>query len=141
MSTSFHTLPTFTQQQTVTPCLLFILQPIYLHNLSLHTSSQPITSLLANQIAHQGFGIFNWLRRPVDSEHGFCTGCSNVTWTTVLLRTPITHMIFFIQGIIRLLHLKGTRCAARDLAVHIFSTGLLTWWCASQPNSVFQEIS
>ena len=55
----------FTQQETVTPCLLFILQPIYLHNLSPHMSSQPITSriyqrllldyLLTNQIAHQGF--------------------------------------------------------------------------------------
>ena len=39
------------------------LQPIYLHNLSPHTSSQPITSrvyqrllyLLTNQIVHQGF--------------------------------------------------------------------------------------
>ena len=48
---------------TVTHCLLFMLQPIYLHNVSLHMSSQPITSsfykwplyLLTNQIAHQGF--------------------------------------------------------------------------------------
>ena len=32
----------FTQQETVTRCLLFILQPIYLHKLSPHTSSQPI---------------------------------------------------------------------------------------------------
>ena len=30
---------TCTQQETVTPCLLFILQPIYLHNLSLHSQS------------------------------------------------------------------------------------------------------
>ena len=106
MSTSYCTLQTLTQQDTVTPCLLFILQPIYLHNLSLHTSSQPITSriypwllyLLTNKIAHQGFGILNWLRLPLDSEDGFRTGCWNITRTTVLLRTPITQMIFFIQG-------------------------------------------
>ena len=34
----------FTQQETVKHCLLFILQPNFLHNLSPHTSSQPITS-------------------------------------------------------------------------------------------------
>ena len=57
----------FTQQETVTHCLLvFILQPIHLNNLSPHTPSQPIISriqyqqllcsrLLPNQIAHQGF--------------------------------------------------------------------------------------
>ena len=41
------------QQETVTHCLLFILQPIYLHNLSPHTSSNslPFTN---------GFSIF-WL--------------------------------------------------------------------------------
>ena len=63
LSTSSRTLQTFTQQETITPCLLFILQSIYLHNLSPHMSSQPITSrtyqrllyLLTNQIAHQGF--------------------------------------------------------------------------------------
>ena len=50
------------QQETVIHCLLFISQPFYLHKLSPHTSSQPITSriyqrllsLLTNQIAHQG---------------------------------------------------------------------------------------
>ena len=65
LSTSTCTLQTFTQQETVTHCLLFISWPIYLHNLSPHTSSQPITShiyrwllyLLTNQIAHQGFWI------------------------------------------------------------------------------------
>ena len=63
LSTSSRTLQTFTQQETITPCLLFILQSIYLHYLSPHMSSQPITSrtyqrllyLLTNQIAHQGF--------------------------------------------------------------------------------------
>ena len=61
MSTSSSTLQMFTQQGAVTPCLLYILQPIYLHKLSPHKSSQPITSriyqrllcLLTNQIAHQ----------------------------------------------------------------------------------------
>ena len=33
LSTSSRTLKTFTQQETMTPCLLFILQSIYLHNL------------------------------------------------------------------------------------------------------------
>ena len=47
---------------------------MYLHKLSLHTSSQPITLrvyqrllyLSINQIAHQGFWIFDWLL--LDSE-------------------------------------------------------------------------
>ena len=43
LSISSRTLQTFTQQETVTPCLLFILHPIYLHNLSPRMSSQPIT--------------------------------------------------------------------------------------------------
>ena len=50
-------------------------------------SSQPITSriyqrllyLLTNQIAHQGFWIFNWLKLSLDSEDGFRTGCRNVS--------------------------------------------------------------
>ena len=33
MSTSSHTLQTFTQQETLTDCLLYILLAIYLHNL------------------------------------------------------------------------------------------------------------
>ena len=40
LSTSTRTFQTFTQQETITPCLLFILQSIYLHNLSPHMSSQ-----------------------------------------------------------------------------------------------------
>ena len=64
LSTSSRTLQTITQQETVTHCLLFILQPIYLHNLSPHTSSQPITSRVYQRlliywpimkIAQQGF--------------------------------------------------------------------------------------
>ena len=63
------------------------LQPISLHNLSPHTSSQPITSrvyqrllyLLTNQIVHQGFWILNWVRLSLDSEDGFRTGCRNVS--------------------------------------------------------------
>ena len=72
---------------TVTHCLLFMLQPIYLHNLSLHMSSQPITSsfykwplyLLTNQIADQGFWIFNWLKLSLDCVDGFRTGCLNIS--------------------------------------------------------------
>ena len=41
---SSHTLQMTTQQETVTHCLLLILQPIYLQNLSPHASPQPITS-------------------------------------------------------------------------------------------------
>ena len=63
LSTSSHTLQIFTRQETVTPRLLLILQPISLHNLYPHMSSPPITShiyqrllyLMTNQIAHQGF--------------------------------------------------------------------------------------
>ena len=76
-----------TQQETVTHCLLLILQPIYLDNLSPHKCSQAITLriyqwplyLLTNQITHQGFLIFNWLRLSLDSEDGFRTGCRNVS--------------------------------------------------------------
>ena len=58
-----RTLQMTTQQETATHCLLLILQPIDMYNLSLHTSPQPITSrvyqqllyLLTNQIALQGF--------------------------------------------------------------------------------------
>lgn len=72
---------------TVTHCLLFILQPIYLHNLSLLMSSQPITShvykwplnLLTNQIDHQGFEIFNWLKLSLDCKDDFRTGCPNIS--------------------------------------------------------------
>ena len=50
-------------------------------------SSQLITShvyqwllyLLTNQIAHQGFWIFNWLKLSLDSEDGFCTVFGNVS--------------------------------------------------------------
>ena len=107
----FNNLPnleqTITQQETVTHCLLFTLQPLYQHSLSLHKSSQPIASrvyqrllyLLINQIADHGFWIFNWLK--------------TITWlwrwlphrlskrqsqTTVLLRTSVTQMIIFNQG-------------------------------------------
>ena len=67
LSTSSRTLQTFTQQEIVTPCLLFILHPIYLHNLSPHMSLEPITLhiyqgllyLLTNQIAHRCFFSFS----------------------------------------------------------------------------------
>ena len=63
LSSSSRPLQTFTQQETATPSLLFNLQTNYLHNLSPHMFSQPITSriyqwllyLLANQIAYQSF--------------------------------------------------------------------------------------
>ena len=56
----------FTQQETLRQCLLFILQPIYLHNLAHvltanHIPHLPTATLLIlwmNQIAHQGFFIF-----------------------------------------------------------------------------------
>ena len=38
---------------------------------------QRLLYLLTNQIAHQGFWIFNWLTLPLDSEDGFRTGCRN----------------------------------------------------------------
>ena len=56
-------------------------------NLSPHTSPQPITSpvyqwlpyILTNQIAHQSFWIFNWLKLSLDSEDGFRTGYRKVS--------------------------------------------------------------
>ena len=74
-----------TQHETVTHCLLFILQPIYLHNLSMLMFSQPIKScvyqqllyLLTNQITLQGFWIFNWL--TITWLFGFSTSCWNVS--------------------------------------------------------------
>ena len=36
----------------ITPCLLFILQPMYLHNLSPHMSSQPITSRIYQRLLY-----------------------------------------------------------------------------------------
>ena len=47
-----------TQQETVTHCLSFILQPIYLHNLSLHTFSQPITLRVYQSDGSPGFLSF-----------------------------------------------------------------------------------
>ena len=41
-------------------------------------------------------------RLSLDSEDGFGTGCRNVSQTTVLLRTLITQMIFFNQGMLLL---------------------------------------
>ena len=58
-----------------------------MHNLSPHMSTQPITSriyqrlfyLLTNQIAHQGFWIFNWLTLPLSNHfltcHSACMNC------------------------------------------------------------------
>ena len=128
---------TIGKRLTITPCLLFILQSIYLHNPSPHMSSQPITSrtyqrllyLLTNQIAHQGFWIFNWLTLPLDSEDGFRTGCRNVShqqqsfsgllsprWSFSMKEYPVyyyftvyvlhiwIHIAFLLKGITTLLH-------------------------------------
>ena len=79
-----------------------------LHDLSPHMSSQPITSriyqrllcLLTNQIAHQGFWIFNWLTLPLDWRWLPHRLSKRQSLTTVLLRTRITRMIFFNQGML-----------------------------------------
>ena len=55
--------------------------------------------LLANQIAHQGFCIFNWLRLWRWLQ---CRLSKRQSQTTVLLRTPITQMTFFNQGMLLL---------------------------------------
>ena len=83
------------------------MQPFYLHIiLSPHTSSQPITSciyqhllyLLTNQIAHQGFWIFNWLKSITWLWRWLSRRLSKTqSPATVLLRTPVTQMIFFNQ--------------------------------------------
>ena len=60
------------------------------------------TNDLTNQIAHQGFWIFNRLTLPLDSEDGFHTVrlSKRQLITTVLLRTPVTQVIFFNQGML-----------------------------------------
>ena len=94
-----------TEQETVTHYSSFILQTTYLHDLSPYTSSQPITiiihlstaTLSINQ-SHRSPEIVNfqltktitWLWRWL--LH-FLSKCQSQT--TVLIRTPITQMIFF----------------------------------------------
>ena len=82
--------------------------PLYLHNVSPHTSSQPITSqvyqrllyLLTDQIVHQGFLIFNWLKSITWLWRWLPHGLSiRQSPTTVLLRTPVTQMIIFNQSL------------------------------------------
>ena len=54
LSTSSRTLQTFTQQETITPCLLFILQSIYLH--------KPISAhvFTANHITYLPTATLSW---------------------------------------------------------------------------------
>ena len=108
LSNPSRTLQTFTQQETVTPCLLFILQPIYLHKLSPHMSSQPITLRIYQRLLYlltnRSPGVFEfstntttWLWRWLPHRLS-----KRQSITTVLLRTPITQMIFFNQGMLLL---------------------------------------
>ena len=55
--------------------------------------------LLTNQIAHQGFCIFNWLKLWRWLPHRWSKSRSQ---TTALLRTPIIQMIFFNHGMLLL---------------------------------------
>ena len=57
---------------------------------------QRLLYLLTNQIAHQGFWIFNWPRLSLHSEDGYRLS-KRQSQTTVLLRTSFTQMIFFSQ--------------------------------------------
>ena len=98
---SSHTLQMTTQQETVSRCISLILQPIYLHNLSPHTSPQPITSRVSNGATlsidqsncSPGFLNFQqtktitWLWRWLPHRL-----TKSQLPTTVLLRTPITQM-------------------------------------------------
>ena len=85
---------TITPQETVTHHLLFILQPNHLHNLYLGTSSQPITSHLNQRLLYL---LTNQIAQDYDlTLHRLSKGQSPIT---VLLRTPITRMIFFNQGV------------------------------------------
>ena len=45
------------QYETLTHCLLFILQPIYLYNLSPHRSPQPIGSVFWSWVVDRGFQV------------------------------------------------------------------------------------
>ena len=93
------------------PCLLFILQSSSLHNLTcLHSQSHhaftngysiywPIKSLTRVRVRVLNFQLTNsttWLwRHRHRSAHRLS---KRQSLTTVLLRTPITQMIFFNQG-------------------------------------------
>ena len=107
LSTSSRTLQTFTQQETITPCLLFILQSIFLRKLSAHVfTANHITYLptatLSSYQSNRSSGFLNlqltntttWLWRWLPHRLS-----KRQSLTTVLLRTPITQMIFFNQGI------------------------------------------
>ena len=57
---------------------------------------QPVRKPSSESSAEVIFGV----KSPLDSEDGFRTGCQSV-----LLRTPITQVIFFNQDTIIILHL------------------------------------
>ena len=100
----------FSNTKTVTPCLLFILHPIYLHNLSPHVfTANQITHLptvtLSTDQSNRSPGFLNfqltntitWLWRWLPHRLS-----KRQSLTTVLLRPPITQMIFFNQGMLLL---------------------------------------
>ena len=140
MSASSCTLQTIAQQETVTHFFLFIVQPIYLHNLSLHTSSQSITSRiyqrllnpLTYQIAHQGFWIFNWLKLALDSEDGSV----QVVRTSVAKNSPSQdsnhpddHYQSRYCSLTQKNHaIKGNRDYLGPIKHHLFKINLLSLW-------------
>ena len=105
----------FTQQETVTHCLLFILQPIY-------KFAWPISAhvLTANRITPLQMATLSTdqsNRFPGFLNFQLTLTLKTTTWlwrwllhrllksqslTTVLLRTPITRVIFFNQGLLLL---------------------------------------
>ena len=101
LSTSSRTLQTFTQQETVTHCLLFISQPIYLHNVftANHITHLP-TATLSIELSNRSPGFLNfrltetitWLRTWLPHKLS-----KRQSQTTVVLSTPTTQMIFFNQ--------------------------------------------
>ena len=61
LSTSPRSLQMISQQETGTHCLSSILQPIYLHTPS-QPMGLPMLYLLTDQINHQIFWVFNWVK-------------------------------------------------------------------------------
>ena len=119
LSTSSRTLQTFTQQYnnsiiTITPCLLFILQPsicitylrTFLHSQSHHVltkgyslstdQSNRSPGFLNFQLTNTTTWLWRWHTHRLSKRQSL---------TTVLHTTPITQMIFFNQGIIVLLYI------------------------------------
>ena len=103
LSTSSRTLQTLTQQETVTPCLLFLSQRISAHVFTANHITHLPTATLSTDQSHRSPGFLNfqltntttWLWRWLPHKLS-----KRQSLTTVLLRTPTTQKTFFNQGML-----------------------------------------